>query len=1080
MIVRRRILVIFCLVLLISSVAAIDLSSSTIISSNPGWLIANDGNDQSTITVYALAAGSPATPVTGANVIFSLSPAYQDLGTLSPVYPAFVQTGADGKATAVFTTSKKSGTATVIANISFNDGTTTPVQVSTTQRIDHDTPQGVTFENPYELPVGSVTGVSVTLVDRWGNRIDNKNIAETIRLTMADDGGAGLQEGLSYVTQKTYSTDAEGNVSAVLRISTAVRSNYIQMDPIGNIVVPPGTYIQGVAESEPYYIAQTQASPGSTLPADGLPENAVEIYYTVTDKYNNPITGASVYCNSTDGMSVTAPTNTWGRLRISFGPKETIGEYTLKAIPLGNPVAVCKNTGTIGYCSQDIEYYNTAPVDLTFTGNPQSMTSLDVKSSTRSVLQARVIDTKGNPVIGELVTFSLAAPTYPGGPYNVTSSTSLSNVLPVPVGADGYATTEFSPGAFAVYGDAGYSPTATGKVVATATWTNKTGVLYTRDVTLVWKNYPYISTSSLVDCGNSKVGDKINITIQLAGDGAALWPKPIDVILLNDRSGSMLQGGNPDRMVSAKTAGSLFYSKLTPRDQMGEISFGDIQWAQLAPISVPFWEEHGDCTHYKQNGNCDKWGPGYWTTAWDWDSVYGSWNWVADDSAYECGTGCDGSSDSSYDPTAAHQVYLNANYNDGVPRNYGSGAKYREDLSFGSHTQADVDAAMKSIVPAGSTPTREGIYRAVNMLPASTPGRVRAIILLTDGEYNTGNDPEAFTSATPRFSAADLAQTDSVITYAKNKDIKIYPVGLSVSSAMQTVLERYATTTGGKYSNANDPGELDQIYTNIAGDLQETAGGETQVNLDFGTIKINDDYITEYMDYEYLEGYSTYINKFNITKDGVTHQLISENRNDEAAWNARTMAFDVGTIKLNETWRATFQLNLTKAGNIDLFGLGSSAISFTDASTNITQMGFFPAMQCRVRQSIVNTGFGSKTLLVDHLSFVEGVDPDPNFLTIKWNTTYDGDKTVQEAILYRVKGDTQWKIVPGGLVFLSTKVFEETNQHTLSTSDTMLWPPGKCFDIQIVAGAEDANAAMTNPITKCKALPGGTIFIKLE
>ena len=123
------------------------------------------------------------------------------------------------------------------------------------------------------------------------------------------------------------------------------------------------------------------------------------------------------------------------------------------------------------------------------------MTSLDVNSATLSVLQARVIDIKGNPVIGENVTFSLATSTYPGGPYNVTSSPSLSNLLPVPVVADGYSTVYFYPGKFAVYGVTGYNATATGQVVATATWTNKAGTITkTRDVTLVWKNYPYIST----------------------------------------------------------------------------------------------------------------------------------------------------------------------------------------------------------------------------------------------------------------------------------------------------------------------------------------------------------------------------------------------------------------------------------------------------------------------------------------------------------------------------------------------------------------------------------------------------------
>ena len=1048
MLVKRWVLVFFCLALLISSAAAIDLSPSTISSSNPGWLIANDGSDQFTITVYALAAGSPATPVTGANVIFSLDPASQDLGTISPLAPASVITGADGKATAVFTTNKKSGTATIIATISFNDGTTTPVQFSTIQRIDHDTPQGATFENPSELPVGSITSVSVTLVDRWGNRIDNKNTAETIRLTMTDDGGAGLQEGLNYVSQKTYSTDADGNVSAVLRISTAVRSNYIQMDPIGNIVVPPGTYIQGVAESEPYYITQTPASPGSSLPADGLPESAVEIYYTVTDKYNNPITGASVYCSSSDGMSVTAPTNTWGRLRISFGPKETIGIYTLKAVPLGNTSAVCTgiNAGTVGYCSQDIEYYNTAPVDLTFTGNPQSMTSLEVDITIRAVLQARVIDTKGNPVFGENVTFSLATPTYPGGPFNVTAPPSLSTLLPVPVEVtDGYATTLFSPGMFAVYGDPGYNQAATGQVVATATWTNKAGTITkSREVTLVWKNYPYISTSSLGDCGNSQVGDKINITIQLKGDGAALGAKPIDVVLCTDRSGSMMSD-NPDRMVNIMGAATAFVDQMGSNDQMSVVSFGQKGTAEAITYSGL--------------------GPGI-------DSS------TSDDATYR----------------AAHYS--------ASPKSYAEYATVDRQLMA---EKSLVKSSINSMVPYSGTPLRDALRKSIQEL-ISIRGRsdtVKAVVVLTDGDYNYYGDPLArgtgYSSSSYGPTAyGDLTQAYMTYTdvdgiqnmalYAKSKGIKIYTIGYgSLSSGATTTLSTLASSSDGKSYTATSS-NIAEVYTSIAGDLQETAGGETQIALNFGTVMIDDDPLRDirnYMDYVYeahspaQSSDSTYINKTNLTKYGVYHQLISETRNDKNAWDTRTMAFDVGTIKLNETWSATFRLNLTQAGKIDLFGPNSS-ISFTDASTGITQTGFIPAMQCRVKQSIVNTGFGSKTLLVDHLSFVEGANPDPNVWTIKWNTTYNGDKTVQEAILYRVTGDTQWKTIPGGLIFISTKVFEETKQHTISTSDTALWPPGKCYDIQIVAGAEDANAAMTNPITKCKALPGGTIFIKLE
>ncbi|MFA4848091.1 MAG: VWA domain-containing protein [Methanoregula sp.] len=1088
---ERRILVILGLVLLISSAAAIDLSPSTISSSNSGWLIANDGNDQSTITVYALAAGTPATPVTGAKVIFSLDPVSQDLGTISPVSPAFVLTGSDGKATAVFSTGKKTGNATIIATISY-DTPTLPVQVVTYQRIDHDTPQGVTFENQAELPVGSITHVNVTLVDRWGNRIDNKNSAEQIRLTMADESGVGFQDGLNYVTQKLYSTDVEGNISAVLRISTTVKSNYIQMDPIGNIVVPPATYIQGVAESEPYYIAQTPASPGSTLPADGLPENAVEIYYTMTDKYNNPITGASVYCSSTDGMSVTAPTNTWGRLQISFGPKEKIGVYTLKAVPLGNTSAVCTgiNAGSIGYCSQDVEYYNTDPVDLTFTGNPQSMTSLDVNPSTRSVLQARVIDIKGNPVSDELVTFSLADSIYPGGPFIVTTSPSLSTLLPVPVdGTSGYATVDFSPGAFAVYGDAGYNPAATGQVVATAMWTNKSGVPITRDVTLVWKNYPYISTSSLGDCGNSQVGDKINITILLVGDGAAIKPKPIDVLLLLDNSGSMgLSTDTGSRLSRSKTAAVNFIDKMVQgKDRVGVIFYDKNTYPSFSvyvPLTYDLSSAKNSISSYTRiNANGYHTRTRYalyegitlmksWTT--DRDSVRaiihmtdGSWSMEGDPLAR--GNGFNLAFESSEtDRTGLHSIW--AGNVVGVIDKF----RYFDDLGGGTAVTGTLSGVPNGQRCSNGKYHDEATCNGWSVQPEP---------------YETTQN---LTTKTLTYYTNAQTSNQNMSVYAASSKIRVYSIGFETPTTgeIPKVLSIISNSTGAYYQLASDSVALNDLYTKIAGDLQETAGGNTQVSLKYDTVKIDDlpGDITSYMEYvkdvhsPALPTDSTYYNKTHKTPTGTMTFLedYPKSHDDGSLWLSKTMTFSPGEMKLNDTWSATFRLNLTHAGKIDLFGPGSSTISFTDAATGVTQTGFIPAMQCRVRESIVNTGFGSKTLLVDHLSFVEEAKPVLNAWTIQWNTTYDGDKTVQEAILYRVTGETQWKTIPGGLVFISTKVFEETKQHTISTSDTTLWPPGKCFDIQIVAGAEDANAAMTSPITKCKALPGGTIFIKLE
>jgi hypothetical protein len=437
---------------------------------------------------------------------------------------------------------------------------------------------------------------------------------------------------------------------------------------------------------------------------------------------------------------------------------------------------------------------------------------------------------------------------------------------------------------------------------------------------------------------------------------------------------------------------------------------------------------------------------------------------------------------------------------------------------------AGVLSGLSSMTAQSNTNQRMGMKLAIeNMIANSNnPKTIKAIIVMTDGQYNTDGDPLArgtgtrihysegswsdyrdwyYIPATGGNRFTQMPNNQNFATYAHLHNIRIYTVTFGTDSAIQPGTDLYntmdaiAAQSGGTHFHANDGYQLTDVYTAIAGDLQETAGGDAQIDLDFGTVKINDNStaydLTDYMDYVFNNSHiptqssdSTYINKSNITKYGVYHQLISLTQDDTAAWNARTMAFNVGTIKLNETWSATFRLNLTQAGKIDLFGPDSSTISFTDYSTTppSTQTGFIPSMQCMVKQSIVNTGFGSKTLRVDNLSFVEGASPDPNVWTIKWNTTYDGAKTVQEAILYRVTGDPHWTTVPGGLVFISTPptLFEKTEQHTLSTSDTSLWPRGKCFDIQIVAGAEDANAAMTNAIQKCKALPGGTIFIKLD
>lgn len=1045
---KRTILGLIGLLLLVSSAAALDLSSSTI--STPGWIIAN-GADSSLITVTVV--DTTTAPVAGADVTFSLDAASQTLGTLSPAIP--VTTDANGIATAVFTAKTISGNATVHAVISFNDGATPPVTLTTFQQLDHNSPEKAIFDTyPTELMVGSETRVNLTVYDYWNNRVDSRNLPEAVRITVTGDNGVGLKDGTEYVTEKTYYTDTEGNVSIDLRLSTVAGENKLWMDRIGNMVINPSKTVVGVAEEMPTYIEQTRAinteGTKSPLPADGLPVNDMTITYTLTDKFGNPIHNSPIYCTSSDGQSATRYTNLNGKVTLIFPAQDEAKVFTLNASTPANPSATCRDPYNEGYCSQQIEYYNTDPVDMLFTANPQSMASLDVDSTTRAILQARVVDAKGNPVKNEKVYFSLGTTTYDAVYIGATDPVlAVGPTDAVLVGDDGYATTEFSPGAFTPEGQTGFDPTATGQVVVTAQWTNTAGTITkSRDILLVWKNYPYLSIFSSMKCDNAHVGDELNLTIELKGDGAALKPNPIDVVLTTDRSGSMMED-NPDRMVNVMDASSAFVDEMGLNDKIGIVSFGN----------------KGDTSATTYTYGL---GPG---NDMDW----------RDDSAYRL----------------AHYP--------ASPTFYLDYATVDQELTIDPASAKD---AINSMVPYSGTPLRDGLRKAIQELKSSRArsNAIKAIIVLSDGDYNYYGDPLA--RGTPYSSSQrdpddfwDLTQSymtysdtdgyQNMAAYASHNGIKIYSIafGDSISSGGRTTLETLATNTGGRYFEASSA-NIEDVYIAIAGDLQETAGGDTEVLLDFGTVTIDDNtggIITEYMDYVYevltpVADSSTYINKTNITKYGVYHQLFSTVQDDTAGWSARQLHYDVGTIKLNETWSATLRLRLTQAGSFDLFGPESaSSITFTDMSdtTNpVTQTAFIPEMQCKVYPVGENPGFGTKTLKVSDLTVTT---TDPTVWKLGWKTSYDGDETITETLQSRMADSAAaWQILPGGITTISSQVVNAPSYYTLSLSDTSLWVKGKCYEFRVIAEADDTDDSVTQSGPTCISASGGTIYIKLE
>jgi len=1074
-----------------AAAAATDLTHSTMTSSNTGWIVAN-GEDQATITVHVTDGASD---LNGATVEFSLADDSTDLGTLSATTQV---TGTDGIARSVFTTKTKSGIATIKARVTYNDGSGIPatVTLSCTQKIDHDKAYSATPDSVFSVPAGSVTHLNITFRDEPGNPVDDKNKASDqvhmVHLWISGDGGSGFASGGGYVQDLYVPTDVYGNVSVDLRVSSKAGPNSIQVYGLDYFGGMPIT-ISSVADDVPCFIVQTHPDP-SSYPADGT--HKFTLYYTVLDKYQNPLQGVELLVTSSIGEETRIISNENGMNFTDYGPKDVAKVYTISASPVitgtktsRNATILCMDTGETGTCTQTITYTPLDPVEMILTASPQTMVSWDVAGASKVNVNAKVVDSYGNGVKDQTVTFTKSPDTATG--FKETAPSDLSPASAI-TDANGYAVVQFQPGTFAIKGQPGYNDAATGTCKVTAKWTNpKTGEVKSRDITFIWKNYPFLSVDSAVDNPSPQVGDTVNVKVWIRGTGAALQPKPIDVVLVMDRSGSMLEnypGRSDDAMVEAQAAALKFSDNLDQnKDRIGIVSFGDDDgtngWARLAPTGSA------------------KYG-------WNWrDNVYPYWFWVKDDSMYpkstlECGSSCNGYrrdpnngnsygySDSSYDINSAHHLYLKAHYNNGVAREYGENVYTRQDLSLDYHTKTDVSNALMSIVPAGGTPMREGLSAAISMFPAySTARPVRAIILLTDGAYTTTN-PE---------------NNPSVIDDAKNNNIKIFTIGLG-NEVQSTSLERYAKNTGGVYYPADDPSKLDGIYTEIAGKLNEQAGGQTQLVADFSTINVDGNQVSEGVDnfitYQYQNGglvdsSSTFVSKTstNVPVDTTKNDYYTQVRDDRDNWTspkipgltARKLQFDVGKIILNDVWETNIQFKITGAGLIQLLGESSPVtfIDLTDPNNPKSQTVPAPSVVMNAQLSKSPYSFGSApTLTITGVTVAETA-LDPSLWTVTWKTTYDGASTVREKLQYCSKkaGATNscsqprsaWAVYPQPIGSMG----KVTDRESTLNVDTTSWNPGEEYTLSIWAQTDDGQISWGDNTHK-KEDGSNKAYIKLQ
>lgn len=1004
---KAGLLIIIGLLFIVASVTAAGLTASIV--SNKQWVVAN-GADQAEISVNVMNATS-GIPVMGAAVTFTVEGF--PYGTMTPIT---VTTDTTGIANSTFKVNTKSGTATINASIIFSDSTGSYSAVRTyAQDIDHDSAYIPLFEYPLDGTVATEVPFNVSITDRWENRIDNRKQVvpgDVHTITLHVHGPApddcGFNGGIQHDLSKTL--DANGNTSVMVKLTSTYGPNTILMDAFESISLKTN-WIVAETSGTPFKITQTYDPPTLSLPSDGVQKFTIK--YMIYDKFDNPTKGQNVTIKTdyTGDPVVEFTSNSIGQVWFTYGPKSLTGDFTITATAVKNNSVIISNT---------VRFFNTSASNFEVIANPQTMASRDVNPAITSDVKAKVIDIMGNPVGNETVTFLISSITYPGGPYNVTSVPVFQDTSSFTTSAisdsNGFATVKFIPGSFSqnLY-NFSYSPTSTGTCKVTAVWNGNP-----KDIVLVWKNYPYLSVVTSVSPSTVKVNETVDINVRLNGDGYALQKKPIDVVLATDRSGSMLYD-TPDRMHSIREAAKIFVNQMSAKDQIGLVSFGRSGLISTAGIN-------SGVTSYI-------------------DNIYAT------------------------------------------PRTYADYSTLDKSLT-GYTGFTGVKNELDAIVPDHGTPLRMGLRDAIGHLKSNARSTaVKAVIVLSDGDYNWDGDPLARNTASGHdWNPTDYGDLDTdwenypsvtdqnMALYANQSGIKIYSIafGSTISAGGKTTLETLATSSGGKYYTASAT-NIANVYTQIAGELQESAGVDTQVLMDFGTITVNNQSFNGAEVFSYVhDGVpvmapgSTWIHKFNKTQDIIAPYIIDQSSN----WTSfKRLDFNVGTVKINESWETTFRMKVLKDGNINVFGNGST-IKFNDSENTGVDTLLLPSTYITASHNLTSTGMTMKTIDLKNLRCTEPGEIK-TLLPAAWNTSYTGNSTagVKEQVYYSINsGPYVWfaditGIPPG----------ETTQQAQL---DVTQLPPGG-YQIKVVATAEDAPDKISTMAIKTVGGRGVT-FIKID